>query len=158
MNIDFSNPTKHFGNDVASLIETYTSELLKMSPDSRGKLSEIQIKSFFIAYVFSRSSVVFASFKDRQIGIKLWRMFMEELSEVSSSTGDLDALGRLTEVFRKELNANPKSFNDYVMDIYIGVSKNTATKEELIWVKNFIRAIHNIDKKYNEAAEKFGFL
>jgi hypothetical protein len=155
--ISFSNPTKVFGNDVVSLVQTYSREIISMNSSSRGNLTGEQIRTLFIAYVSARNTIVFSSFKDIQLGMKLWRLFMEELLEVSSNTGDLDAVFRLTEVFYKQLNENPTGFDNYFIENYKGASKNTTTNDELIWVRNFISAIGIIDRKYNETAEKFGF-
>jgi|GEM_PF-5472203 len=154
---DFSRPTKLYGNDILSLIHTYAEQIFNLDVGSKGNFSKSQVKAFFIAYVTSRNMLVFASFKNRDLGKTLLSIFMDELAAAFDEGDDPEAVGKLANAFHKQLVADPKNFNKYVIDIYVGASKGTAKSDEMISVKNFMNAIQNIDESFNRAAEKFGF-
>ena len=155
--LDFFRPTKIYGNDILSLIHTYAEQIFNLDADSKGNFSKSQVKAFLIAYVTARNSLVFASFKNRDLGKTLLSIFMDELAGAFDDSDEPEAVSNLANAFNKQLVADPKNFNKYVIDIYIEASKGTATSDELILVRNFMRAIQNIDESCNRAAENFGF-
>ena len=68
-----------------------------------------------------------------------------------------DGVMELTKNFGQKLATDPKNISQYALDIYLACTFNKAKTEELTWVKNYLRAIHVIYIKYNQAAEKHGF-
>jgi len=154
---DFYNSTKNYGNDVVSLIKTYRKEILAIDANSRSQITSAQLTAIFIAYAMALNITVFRSFKDESIGRLMLKEYQNEFEELFESNDHADGVMELIKNFTQKLAADAKNISQYGLDIYFSCTFNQAKTEELTWVKNYLRAIHVIYIKYNQAAEKHGF-
>ena len=154
----FSEANVHFGNDIVELVKTYVAEILNIDDSQRSGVNETQLKTIFIAYPIALFSFVYASFDDEANGKKMMRDFNGEFLSLFESEKHAEGISKLVDAFRHKLIDDVNGVAQYAVDIYIATSSNKAKSEELTWVKNYVRAIHVIYAKYNEAAVEFGFI
>lgn len=157
-NNKFEKETQLYGNDICALIETYCKEISNAHASTNGDITDAKIRGILIAYAVARNMVAFGSFKDGHLAKKLLQVFMGEIVEKFAIDNDINFIETLTDNFHKELMKDPRKFNTYVIDIYAYASKTSEASDELVWLKNYIRAIDRIDANFTKAAEQFGFL
>ncbi len=154
----FCEENVHFGNDIVELVKTYVAEILNIDDSKRSGVNETQLKTIFIAYPIALFSFVYASFNDEANGKKMMRDFNGEFLSLFESEKHAEGISKLVDAFRNKLINDANGIAQYAVDIYMASSSNKAKSEELTWVRNYVRAIHVIYSRYNEAAEKFGFI
>lgn len=147
-----------YGNDIVQLIETYKNEILKIDESQRSSINETQIKTIFIAYPIALFSFVYASFKNEAQGKRMMRDFNSEFIPIFDSEKHSEGISKLVDAFRQKITNDANGISQFAIEVYKSSTFNQAESEEVTWVRNYIRAIHLIYSKYNEAAEKFGFV
>ena len=149
--------TAVYGNDIVSLIKTYVNNIIKIDNKKRSQITSTKLSAIFIAYPLALNINVYASFKDANLGKLMLNEYQNEFEELIESDSHAESIFQLADAFKKQLTIDAKNISQYALDIYNATTFNKATTEELTWVKNYIRAIHLIYTKYNQAAEKNGF-
>lgn len=157
-NEKFSEFNVLYGNDIVILIKTYVDEILNIEETQRSSINDTQLKTIFIAYPIALFSFVFASFKDEVQGKKMMRGFNSEFMPLFNSEKHSDGISKLVEAFRQKIIDDSSGVSNFAIEVYMASTSNQAKNEEITWVKNYIRAIHMIYSKYNEAVEKYGFI
>jgi hypothetical protein len=154
---DKFNNIKNFGNDVAALVKTYSHEIDLLHHAKRSNLKIEQIKLFFVAYAIARNFKTYNYFKDKIRGKELLKIFIEDLIS-SFETINIVALDSICDDFKLEINKNSVNFDKFFIEIYNAIGDGTASEEELLWVRNFTKAISNQNEKYHNAAVNLGFI
>jgi hypothetical protein len=157
MNYNNGFNTAVYGNDIVSLIKTYVKNIFEIDTKNRSQITSTKLIAIFIAYPLALNINVFTSFKDVKLGKLMLNEYQNEFELLIESDSHAESIFQLAEAFKKQLTIDAKNISQYALDIYIASTFNKATTEELTWVKNYIRAIHLIYTKYNQAAEQNGF-